>query len=263
MKNTIKNIINYKNQIYLGTVLLEKNRWVKGIRQPTLAVSDWTQQIADAGFDGLELWQNHALLTTSDERNKLKNSEVPVQIFNSYARCETEDEKERIDSVEMSNFFDATGMKYNFGKVAERHSEYTKNVQLWRELLPSQYRFLCECHGGSTMENPQQAAETLNQLNGTGYEVIIHGIGGDDEKIKNLFAIQKERITHIHADLSSDGLIDEAKLQNRIDLLHDLGFNGSYTIEFTEGVKSENQRVEILFANAARDLKLLRKCLSR
>lgn len=256
-------INNYENHIYLGTVLLEKNRWSKGVREPSFLVSDWTNQIADVGFDGIELWQNHAILATDEEREKLKNSPVPVRIFNSYARCENEDEKDRLAAVEMSNYFDASGMKYNFGKVPEKHTEYIENVKSWRNLLPKNFRFLCECHGGSTMENPQQASETLSQINGAGYEVIIHGIGGNDEGIRNIFNIHRERITHIHANVSPEGLMEETKLQNRIDLMRSLGFRGSYTIEFTEGVRSENQKVETLFANAARDLMLLRKCLTR
>jgi hypothetical protein len=37
--------------VYLGTVLLEKNRWTPD-KRPSFAVSDWAARIAAAGFDG-------------------------------------------------------------------------------------------------------------------------------------------------------------------------------------------------------------------
>ena len=57
MKNT--------TAIFLSSVLLEKNRWDSRI--PSLKISDWLRSIADAGFDGVELWENHLLLADAAE----------------------------------------------------------------------------------------------------------------------------------------------------------------------------------------------------
>lgn len=255
------NASNYENHVYFGTILLEKNRWIKGQRVPSLLVSDWTLKIADAGFDGLELWQNHALLASEQEREKLRHAPVPVRIFNSYANCETETLAERTQASELARYFQASGMKFNFGRSPDLHAEYVENVRLWRAQLPQDFRFLCECHGGTTMEQPLRAAETFRGMNRNDYEVIIHGFGAEDESIKHWFELHAGRITHIHAHLSPKGPPDETLVQKRIGLLRSLGFCGSYTIEFTEGVGSADETPAQLFKNAERDLALLKKCL--
>ncbi len=251
-----------RDEIYLGTVLLERNRWVDGERRPSLAVSDWTARIADAGFDGLELWENHAVLADQDERERLRESPVPVRLFNCYDRCGTETLGARRRAAELAAFFGAEGMKYNFGRDESRHGEYVENVKAWRAMLPAEFRFLCECHGGTTVQDPARAAETFARLGGRGYEVIIHGFGGDDAKVRDAFRMHGERITHVHANLSSEGPMPEGRVRSRVALLREAGFRGSFTIEFTEGVGAEDENPEDLFASAARDAQLLGRCLA-
>lgn len=253
--------LNYKNEIYIGTVLLEKNRWAQE-RVPSVAISDWSQRIKDEGFDGIELWQNHALLADDDEKEKLGNSVSPIKIFNSYAKCEIELEGERQNSTEMAISLSASGMKFNFGKVPERHDEYGVSVRNWRSQLPKEFRFLCECHGGTTVQEPEIAHEMFSQIGRGDYEIIIHGFGDTDESIKQLFAIHGESITHIHVDISLQKEMSKKDVKARVDLLKDLGFCGSYTIEFTEGVRDEESPVELLFKNAVRDMNILRNCLA-
>ena len=249
----------YQDHIYLGTVLLEKNRWVDGVRHPSLAVSDWMDRFADDGFDGLELWENHAALASDEEREKLRQAPVPVKIFNSYDRCENETRPARQQAAELAKFFGADGMKFNFGRVPDRHERYVENVKEWRTLLPRDFRFLCECHGGTTMEDPEKAAATFRDIGRDDYEVIIHGFGGHDDALRKLFACHGDRITHVHVSFSSKGPMPDAEVQARVDLLKTLGFCGSFTIEFTEGVGSDDECVETLYRNAVRDMKQLRQ----
>jgi sugar phosphate isomerase/epimerase len=252
---------NGKDHIYFGTVLLERNRWVQGERRPSLAVSDWVRRMADDGFDGLELWENHAVLAGEEERGRLRESPVPVKLFNSYDRCETETLDARRRAAEMARFFGAEGMKFNFGRDAVRHETYVEHVKAWRAMLPRGFRFLCECHGGTTMEDPEKAAETFRRMGRSDYEVIIHGFGGEDEGVKKLFVCHGDGITHIHVNLSPKGPVPEADVRARVELLRAMGFRGSFTIEFTEGVGADDECMETLYRNAVRDLNLLRACL--
>jgi len=252
---------DYSGRIYFGTVLLERNRWVKGERLPSLAVSDWVRRIGDEGFDGLELWENHAALAGEEERLRLRESPVPVRILNCYDRCGSETAGARRRAVELAGFLSAGGMKFNFGREPERHEEYVTNVRAWRALLPADFRFLCECHGGTNVEAPERAAETFARLGRENYEIIVHGFGGDEAGLRRRFELHGGRITHVHVSLPADGPGAEPGTRKRVELLGELGFRGSYTIEFTEGVGADGETPERLFRNAVRDMKLVRKCL--
>ena len=250
---------SYKNDIYIGSVLLEINRWAKtAVRQPSIKVSDWCRRIADAGFDGIELWENHILLASDEEQEKLKASSVPVKILNSYACCGDEAEEDRIASVKAGQFLGVDGMKFNFGGAMESHKDYCNNVQQWRSMLPDQFRFLCECHSGTTVQTPQVAADTFASLRREDYEVIIHGFSGDEDTIKRWFKLHADRITHIHFNLLGNQDITEYTLRKRFELLLSLGFCGSFTIEFTKGIGMEDESPEVLFKNAIYDMNSLR-----
>ena len=251
--------MNNRPDIYLGTVLLEVNRWGKN-RQPTFKVSEWTQRLADDGFDGLELWENHALLADEEEVERLRSGPCPVKIFNAYDTCDPDTGPTRKRIAEAAVFLGAEGMKYNFGKNPGLLDKYIENLQAWKKLFPESFRFLCECHRGSGMEDEALAARTFHRLEGPGFEAIIHGIDNDEATLRKRFAAYGKRITHIHANLSAKGLITEDALRRRIDLLHELGFCGSYTLEFTEGVR-DGLTIDELYRNALRDFKLLRSCL--
>ena len=71
------------NSIYLGSICLEPNRWSPG-KLPSYRVSDWLQRIDGAGFDGIELWENHFLLADATEKSALAAA-APLAIYNSYA----------------------------------------------------------------------------------------------------------------------------------------------------------------------------------
>ena len=247
--------------IYLGTILLEVNRWNKDDRRPSFRVSDWTQRIADDGFDGLELWENHALLADDDERERLRTGPCPVKIFNAYDVCESDTGDTRRRIADLAITLGAEGLKYNTGKDPDRHDTYVANLKAWRAMFPPAFQFLCECHRGSTMEDPQLASQTLDRLGRADHGMILHAFGDDEAPIRERFAHYGDRITHLHCNLSAKGPMTHDAVCRRLALLRDLGFNGTYTIEFTEGVR-DGLTIEQLYRHALRDLRLLRSCLT-
>ena len=249
------------DQVYLGTVLLERNRWNPEDRTPSFRVSDWTDRISGDGFDGLELWENHAMLADDEEVQRLRHGACPVKIFNAYDRCEpdTHADRERIAAMAIS--LGAEGMKYNTGKDFERHDAYVESIRQWRAMFAPGFRLLCECHRGSTMADPQLADETLDRLGRDDFGMILHGLDNDEQTVRERFGHYGDRITHLHCNLSAKGLMPEKQVRDRLALLRELGFRGTFTIEFTEGVRSDLS-IDDLYRNAVRDLRLLRKCLA-
>lgn len=249
-------------RIFIGTVLLERNRWGKEGRKPSFKVSDWTQRIADDGFDGLELWQDHAAMADEEELERLRTGPSPVVLFNSYASVEPEDIAGRERTAELAEFFDAEGMKFNFGKDPERQDIYIDVVKEWAKMFKPGYRMISENHRGTTTADSELAAKTYEKFEGINVEGIIH-FNNEEESYRERFSLYGKYLTHIHCMLSSDkdGLMPEDEVRKRIAWLREFRFSGTYTIEFTEGVRSEVS-IEGLYKNAVRDFKMLRKCLA-
>lgn len=248
-------------QIYLGTVLLERNRWSATDRRPSLRVSDWTERAAADGFDGLELWENHALLVDDDELERLRTGPCPVRIFNSYDTGEPKTHTQRQRIAQVAVRLGAQALKYNTGRDRSQHEVYIQAIAQWRDAFPPGFRLLCECHRGSTMDDPALAAACLDRLGSDAFGAILHGIDNDEQAVRLRFHHYGRYITHLHCNLSAKGLISEDVLRDRIALLRELGFAGTYTIEFTEGIRSE-ATIDELYNNAVRDLRLLRRGLA-
>lgn len=246
--------------IYLGTVLPEMNRWNKDDGDLTFTMSDWAQRIMDDGFDGVELWQFHATRVDAEEVEAIRSGPCPVKIFNAYCTTEPEEADERRKISELALSLGAEGMKYNSGKDFDRHDLYVESLREWRKLLPEDFRLMCECHRGSTMADTELANKTLDQLGRENFGMIIHGMNNEVDVLEERFGAYGDRIVHIHANLSQNGPMSDKAAVERIGLLYRLGFKGTFTIEFTQGMR-DGLTQEELYANAVRDLKTLRKAL--
>ncbi|MCC5843539.1 MAG: hypothetical protein JJU05_04735 [Verrucomicrobia bacterium] len=248
--------------VYLGTVLPELNRWKRGSGEISFKMSDWAQRITDDGFDGVELWQYHATDVDPEEVDRIRTGPCPVKIFNAYCSCDPEDAEERRTISELAVSLGAEGMKYNSGKEFDRHDLYVEAIKDWRAMFPEDFRLMCECHRGSTMADTQLANETLDRLGRENHGMILHGMDNDDATVRERFAAYGDRIQHIHANLSQKGLMSEQAVCERLEFLTAQGFNGTYTIEFTEGMR-DGLTQEQLYENAVRDFKRLKTCMEK
>ena len=256
------------NPIYIGTLLLEKNRW--GSREPSYRVSDWLGRFADAGFDGMELWENHALRQSEEEVQRLEQSALPVVLFNTYNDCSDETASERSTVTDMILRLKAGGMKFNVGRDKARLDEYLANVAAWRGQFPESFRMCCECHGGTALEDLSLAEERFSRLEPAHVEMITHPFSRGDVDLTALARTCGPRLSHMHLQLSSPGsgrlrlAQDPDFVRERIGQLLDGGYEGSFAIEFTDGVAAkaeDNADMEVLFRNAVEDMEFLRSVL--
>ena len=253
--------------IYIATVLLERNRWQAG-KEPTFSVSEWGQRFQEAGFDGVELWENHAALATEDERRALAGMPCPVRIFNSYCSFDDEGAADRERAAGLAARFGVTGVKFNLGHDEEAIPAYRRNLAAWRDELPEGCRLLCECHGGTVLEEPERAKAVLEPFAGE-VEIIVHAFGGEDDSIARWLATFGPAVTHVHAAASgsTERLARLAETRDLVDrrvrCLLDAGFAGTFSVEFTEGVGREPEAPDGLFANATDDLRVLKEALEK
>ncbi|MEI6148018.1 MAG: hypothetical protein WCS01_02900 [bacterium] len=250
-------------QVYLGTVLLESNRWTPE-KKPTFKVSEWAASIRDAGFAGLELWENHAAQADEPEQAALCRMPLPVALFNSYCTFDDAGAQGRHRVANFVRRFGASGVKFNFGNESARENDYVRNLLAWAGDLPADCRLLCECHGGTLLETPDQAARILAPLAGR-VEIIIHPFAGERTTLQEWLTCFGSAVTHVHVAalrgkwpmLRLVDMADEAKA--RLDMLRAAAFSGSWTVEFTGGVAQSPEDRRSLLANAAGDLVFLRE----
>ncbi len=250
-----------KNRIYIGTILLEPNRWSPG-RLPSYPVSEWLDRFARDGFDGLELWENHAALCPAAELARLEQARLPIAVFNSYAGLDADQGGERERSAGLANRLKATAVKFNLGRDRAAGARYAGNALAWAQTMPQVARMLCECHAGTIMEDPATAQAIYATWDDGRFQAIVHPCGMEEEQMLQMLRRLGPRIvTHAHVALGGHTPEKERAAQRRIRLLQDLGFAGSFTLEFTEGTGAGNENREAMYGRALRDLEFLRKMI--
>lgn len=241
-------------QCLLGTILLEPNRHQPG-KVPTFAVSQWLGRIAAAGFDGIELWENHAALATPAEVEAIAAGPVRVAVFNSYCGFTDAERPQRVRCIELVNALGAGAVKWNLGSKTEDEAEMVRNARAFAEALPRSVRLLCECHPGTIAEKPEDAARLLAAVgDATRVQAIVHSAIGP-EKLAQWFDALGERITHVHAVLGGRLAGDDPLAGLRY--LRDREFSGSVTLEFTREMNTPGETVERNLQHAIDDRQTL------
>ncbi len=255
-------------EMNIATVLFERNRWTPH-KQPSFKVSEWAARYADAGFNGIELWENHLLLAEAGEQEALKSAPIPVNILNTYCTFDDAGASGRKASAALAAGLGVRGIKFNLGGDPLLTEQYMVNLSAWQNELPADCRLLCECHAGTVLEDPARATEILGPLQGQ-VEIIVHAFGGDDDALlKGWLDLFGPLLTHAHAagtftpDHGFLPLRDlEGLVRHRVGILSNGGFSGSWTLEFTAGVAGPREDMDQLMSAAADDLLFLREVLS-
>ncbi len=270
-----KGFMNYP--IYLGTILLEPNRWpdrpgatysrlqrLSGIGQgpPRVKVSEWLARAKAAGFDGVELWENHALLCDDEEFETLRQSPLPVAVYSSYFGLADSDEPRRRVALDAVRQLGAQGVKYNFGAEQARVAEYVRNLRAWAAELDPAVRIVCECHDGGLFERPEDAGRMMAELGDKRFQGTVHFVDTYAERpFADWVKAMGSRLGHVHVPrVVAHGA---AAVRERVRILKDHGFSGSFTIEFTTGIDwgQPQPEVEALYQSAVADMRMLREAL--
>ena len=252
-------------EIHLGTIVLEPNRWfgVTKDRWGTTVVSEWLDRIADAGFDGIELWEAHFRDAEPAEQQAILDHPLPVAVYNTYVSFDDEDDADRLTAAELIARTGAHKVKWNTGAERDDASldAYAQRLSRWAAALPG-VELVCECHDGSAMDDPDAAARVL----AAGSNALFH-THDDLDLIRAKFAAYGERISHVHVNhlfTGSPKLADiHDELTEKVELVRGLGFDGTWTLEFVHGTGGDHDNPDVMMAQAAEDLAVLRTLLPR
>ena len=259
--------------ILLGTVALEPNRW--GMADPgggaTIRASAWLPRIADAGFDGIELWERHVTEADDVEVEKLLTADVPIEVFNTYVGFDDDEPDQWATAADWVGRTSAHGVKYNVGNDPALEGAYVERVATWLAAMPPSVRLLCECHVAiSIAEEPAVAARMLAAIGPPERsQAIVHLTSETHDHIKARFDAYGDRIGHIHLNdppgWDERGAVSLEELQpelgRKIELLRSYDFAGTWTVEFVKGTMTPDDEPGYLMDRAAEDLAVLRALL--
>jgi len=254
--------------VLLGTVALEPNRWgaISPDRAPHLHTGDWLARAEDVGFDGIELWEHHAMLAAEEEVEALLASPLPVSVLSSYASFEEPDDAARSAVAGWAARLRCAAVKYNVGNDADRAGDYAARAARMADALPTGTRLICECHAGTAAEDPTVAAKILSEAGPPDRSQALVHLGDEPDYVDSMFDALGDRIHHVHVNFLRQGAPVLAEIADdvraRVERLRGKGFAGSYTIEFVNGVGSEKDRPPEMLEAAVRDLALLREVLA-
>ncbi len=258
--------MDYKGKILIGTVMLEKNRWTQE-KVPTVWISEWLDMFREDGFEGIELWENHVLRNPESERIKIKSCGIPLIYLSSYLKFDGSDDEEMQKVAEAAKELSAVFIKFNLSNNIDLLETHIIKIRRFAELLPEGCSLLCECHSNTIMDDLNNALKVFEILNDERFGVIIH-LFDPLEILQKWFMAFGQKIKHTHLHLY-DGENFTA-LRNKPELLathlkfiHQMGFKGSYTVEFTKGAATPDEKIESIYRNAVDDMKLIREVLSK
>ncbi len=267
------------NDIYLATICIEKNRWAKE-RRSSIDLFEYIPLIADAGFNGIELWEQHATGLDPEAlaraRDLALEKRCPIVIYNTYVLTIPEERhvahRRRLD--EIGRALGVRAYKYNIttaARLARRAGEEAgaseqeqgagreaalRFVRDWAAETDAD--FLCECHGGTIMEEPGPAAEVLRELGPGRFGAILHSLTDEDEAFERDLEHKKELLRHVHVPYADR---HRERIAARVKRLRDTGARLTWSIEFSSPV-TDGADNETCFRAAVEDLRFLRSCLA-
>ncbi|UDY34208.1 sugar phosphate isomerase/epimerase family protein [Dermatobacter hominis] len=257
--------------VLLGTVALEPNRWstVDPSGAPSADLVAIAPQIAATGCDGLELWERH-LPPEPEAAATLLGALPPVLVLNSYVAFDRDDPAARDAVAARVRTSGARGVKFNVGADPALEEVYAERVADLLDRLPDDVVLLCECHEHiSIAEDPTVAARILAAAGPAERVGAIVHTHESEAHLRARFDAYGDRIRHVHLNLLDPATMQAPALADRADdlgrtvaLLRQLGFDGSWTLEFVEGVLTDHDEPGALVAQAAADLSVLREVLA-
>ena len=255
--------------IFLGSILLEPNRWKPG-RPPSLRISEWSARAAAAGFDGWELWENHYLLAEVQEQSALRERVCPIRVLNSYADFGVIDQRSAVEAfAALRELPSVTAVKFNVGNDVRHIYRYRAAIDAVCAILPAGVRLWCECHPGTVLEDPLRLHDFIASDGTWPFDVIVHPFLLTPEKIIRWGEVIGERIKHAHLQMRDIkdprrfvALADDpGRVSECIAALDQIHFSGSYTLEFGQHVRSAADKPSVLFEDSVRDLSFFRSKL--
>lgn len=260
--------------VYLSTLLLEKNRW--NGKGPSLLVSDWMEQIGEAGFAGLDLWMNHLRFASRSEWDLIKDmaaeSDLALAIISATVPTDGSDKSQRLrDSIlEACDYFRPDSLKFSLTEDARSRGEDADSleslefIKTWAQDVPRDIGMLFDGRDSGS----DSLAEAAKALRGGRYKAVLHPFLSTPEEFGAALAAAGDFVSNLAIQAKKDGewiLLSEnpeahAKV---ISAARNKGFKGTWSLEYTKGIGLAGENIDTLFDNAEKDLNFLIETMTR
>ena len=251
------------NQVYIATVLLEKNRWDRSKDPEFILNGKWLSRFQNAGFDGVEVWENHLIFASERQLQEIENHALPLKIYSSYYSFDSTQQDLAKKSADLIQRFKPASVKFNFGPNKEKMDCYIENFIAWKQKLPPNTLMLCECHANMALDEPKIVQKILSRVELEEVRLIMHAFSEPLEELKHWFDLFAAKISHIHVTYMEGeqrltlARAPEINIQ-RMNFLNEQNFSGTFTTEFTEGVHTPHESHDDLFFAAIQDMHFIK-----
>jgi hypothetical protein len=229
-------------QVYIATIALEANRHAPG-KRPTIRPSAWAERPSIAGFDGMELWENHALLGPREELGMLRTASLPVAIVNTYVEFTDDQKPARQHAAQIIQRLGSAGVKYNFGPLLNRRES------------------MCAIFGSSPGNCRHTRACSVSAMPAASPR-IPPGRRSQPSELARWFEHLGTRINHAHVFLPRMGRRrQEVGGVEAFHFLESVKYLGSFSIEFVEPLNGPGETAANLFDKAVADMRWLREAV--
>jgi sugar phosphate isomerase/epimerase len=273
--------------ILLNTIALEPNRWTAG-KVPYRPLVELLGPIARAGFDALEVWQNHAVLLDDAGLETLRETAdrecLAMPVLGMYPAFhlegrERDEEKARWDRmVRIMDTLGARVLKLMPGRVASADLTgdlWDQSVAFVQEALDRTadrgFPVPLEMHGGTVADSAESVLRFIGAVGSDRLKVCFQPMGfADTDGTIAIYDALAPHVMHMHVQgragdrmaALEESDIDYSRVLRRI---FRGGFDGYVSIEFVRDcvVESPEQlNVEKVLANAARERQFIRRQIS-
>ncbi len=259
--------------VYLATIAIERHRWgsLPGTRfsalkpfyrghpvVPAERAAVWMDRALTDGFDGVELFEPHAFFASDAELERLAAHPLSVAVFNTYCRFDEPDPTWRDAVAAMAKRLHAGAVKYNLAAAPESLNAQCDALRRFADRLPPQTRLFCECHTGSGADTPETAAALADRLTDARFGFMVH-VAEPLDRLAAWVRTLGDRLAHAHVWMRPEA-DREVPLEKRVRHLRTLGYRGSFSVEFTRGVRwgEPDPDAETLYREAVADLIAIR-----
>ncbi len=269
-------------QILLNSIAVEPNRWSGG-KIPHYRLEDLLPAISEAGFESVEIWQNHVALLDTDAVKSLADLaddlKMGFPIIGMYPRFhlegeEREAELQRFESmVAKMDILDSDIIKLMPGQLPSSEMPpdvWERSVHFFHELLErtkdAGVIFTLETHGGTVADEPDALERFLEDVDSGRVEVCWQPYDFTSTgKAIQLYDRLADRIVHLHLQGRSDGemeLLENADIDYQQVLGHifNTDFDGYLSIEFVRDCVADSPEdfdLDLVLKNARRDRKFI------